>query len=71
MYEYNLKIYYEVEDNFIKEEISSAKKRIKQFHDIRNQLIQRLQKVSAQQIKYYNKTSVKKLCCKRSDIVVN
>ena len=54
MYEYNLEIYYEVENNFIKEKISSAKKRIKRFHDIRNQLIQRLQRVSEQQTKYYN-----------------
>ena len=36
MYEYNLKIHYEVEDNFIKEEISSAKERVKRFYDIRN-----------------------------------
>ena len=36
MYEYNSKIYYEVENNFIKEKISSAKERIKRFYDIRN-----------------------------------
>ena len=54
MYEYNLKIHYEVENNFIKEEISFAKERIKRFDDIRNQLMQRLQKTSVQQIKYYN-----------------
>ena len=36
MYEYNSKIHYEIENNFIKEKISSAKKRIKRFHDIRN-----------------------------------
>ena len=29
MYEYNSKIHYEVENNFIKEKISFAKKRIK------------------------------------------
>ena len=54
MYEYNSEIYYEVENNFIKEKISSAKERVKRFHDIRNQLMQRLQRVSVEQIKYYN-----------------
>ena len=54
MYEYNSEKYYEVENNFIKEEVSSAKERVKQFHDIRNQLMQRLQRVSEQQTKYYN-----------------
>ena len=54
MYEYNSEIHYEVEDNFIKEGISSAKERVKQFYNIRNQLMQRLQKASAQQTKYYN-----------------
>ena len=54
MYEYNSKIHYKVENNFIKEEISSAKERVKQFYDNSNQLIQRLQRVSKQQIKYYN-----------------
>ena len=54
MYEYNSEIHYKVENNFIKEKISSAKERVKRFHDIRNQLIQRLQRVSEQQTKYYN-----------------
>ena len=54
IYEYNSKIHYKVENNFIKERIPSAKEQRKQFYDIRNQLIQRLQKASAQQIKYYN-----------------
>ena len=54
MYKYNSEIHYEVENNFIKKKISFAKKRIKQFHDIRNQLMQRLQRVSVEQIKYYN-----------------
>ena len=54
MYEYNSKIYYEIEDNFIKKRISSAKEQIKRFHDIRNQLMQRLQRVSVEQTKYYN-----------------
>ena len=54
MYKYNLEIHYKVENNFIKEKVSSAKKRVKRFHDIRNQLIQRLQRVSEQQTKYYN-----------------
>ena len=54
MYEYNLKIHYEIENNFIKRKIPFAKERVKRFHDIRNQLMQRLQKASAQQTKYYN-----------------
>ena len=54
MYEYNSEIYYEVENNFIKEKIPFVKERVKRFHDIRNQLMQRLQKVSVQQTKYYN-----------------
>ena len=54
MYEYNSKVYYQIENNFIKQKILFAKKRVKQFYNIRNQLMQRLQKVSAQQIKYYN-----------------
>ena len=48
MYEYNSEIHYKVEDNFIKEEIPFAKERVKRFYDIRNQLMQRLQKASAQ-----------------------
>ena len=36
MYKYKLEIYYEVENNFIKEEISFIKEQIKQFYDIRN-----------------------------------
>ena len=48
MYKYNSEIHYEVENNFIKERISSAKKWVKRFHDIQNQLIQRLQRVSKQ-----------------------
>ena len=31
-----------------------AKKQIKQFHNIRNQLMQRLQQVNVEQTKYYN-----------------
>ena len=54
MSEYNSEIHYEVENNFIKEEISFAKERVKQFYNNWNQLMQRLQKASAQQIKYYN-----------------
>ena len=52
MYEYNSEIHYEVENNFIKERISFVKQRLKQFYDIRNQLMQQLQKASAQQTKY-------------------
>ena len=54
MYKYNSEIHYKVENNFIKEKISFAKERIKQFYNIRNQLMQRLQNASVQQIKYYN-----------------
>ena len=34
IYKYNSKIRYEIENNFIKEKVSSAKKQIKQFYDI-------------------------------------
>ena len=54
MYEYISEIHYKVENNFIKERISFTKKQIKEFYDIRNELMQRLQKVNAQKIKYYN-----------------
>ena len=54
MYEYNSEIHYKVENNIIKEKISFAKEQVKRFYNIRNKLIQRLQKASAQQIKYYN-----------------
>ena len=48
MYEHNSEIDYEVENNFIKKKVSFTKERVKQFHDIRNQLMQRLQKANAQ-----------------------
>ena len=48
MYEYNSEIHYKVKNNFIKEEVSFAKEQIKRFYDIRNQLMQQLQKASAQ-----------------------
>ena len=54
IYKYNSEIHYKVKNSFIKEEKLSAKEYIKQFHNIRNQLIQRLQKTSVQQTKYYN-----------------
>ena len=54
IYEYNSEIHYKIENNFIKERISSAKERVKRFYNIRNQLMQRLQRVSAEQTKYYN-----------------
>ena len=54
MYEYNSEIHYEVENNFIKEKVSSAKEWIKQFYDIWNQLMQQLQRANVEQIKYYN-----------------
>ena len=54
IYKYNLEIYYKIKNNFIKEEILSAKERVKQLYNIQNQLIQRLQRVNNQQTKYYN-----------------
>ena len=54
MYGYNPEIHYEVEDNSIKGGVPSAKERVKRLHDIRNQLMQRLQRANAEQTKYYN-----------------
>ena len=39
MYEYNSEIHYEVENNFIKKKVFSAKEQIKRFYDIWNQLM--------------------------------
>ena len=54
MYKYNSEIHYKIENNFIKGRISSAKERIKRFYNIRNQLMQQLQRVNVEQTKYYN-----------------
>ena len=54
-YDYHLEIHYEIENNFIEERISNAKKRVKTFHDLKNSLKLRLERVDVEQTKYYNR----------------
>ena len=55
MYEYHSKIRYEVENNFLKEKISSAKNRVEQLQNFRKNFKKRLKKVAKYQTKYYDK----------------
>jgi len=55
MYNYYSKIYYNVENNFIKEKILLAQKRVKQLYNLRKILAKRLESAITQQAKYYNK----------------
>ena len=55
MYEYHLKIRYEIENNFFKEKISSAKDRVEQLQNFWKNFEKRLKKVAEYQTKYYNK----------------
>ncbi len=48
MYNYYLKIYYKVKNNFIKKKILLTQKRIKQLHDLRKILTRCLKNVVAQ-----------------------
>ena len=48
MYNYHPKIYYEVENNFIEEKISSIQERVKQLYDLRKILTKRLENAIAQ-----------------------
>ena len=48
MHDYHLNIHYEIENNFIVKEISFAKDRIKQLHEMRKILIQRFEKIDVQ-----------------------
>ena len=54
MYEYNLEIHYDIENNVSQKRISFAKERVRRLHDLRNFLIDRLQRANAHQAKYYN-----------------
>ena len=55
MYKYHLKIWYEVENNFFKKKILSAKNRVEQLQNFRKNFEKRLKKVAKYQTKYYNK----------------
>ncbi len=55
MYNYYLKIYYKVKNNFTKKKILLTQKRVKQLYNLRKILIRRLENAIAQQTKYYNK----------------
>jgi len=48
MYNYYLKIHYEVENNFIEEKISLAQERVKQLYNLRKVLAKRLENAIAQ-----------------------
>jgi len=47
MYNYHLKIHYEVENNFIEEKILLTQERVKQLYDLRKVLTKRLENVVA------------------------
>ena len=55
MYEYHLKIQYEVENNFFKKKILLIKDRVEQLQNLQKSFKKRLEKVAKYQIKYYNK----------------
>ncbi len=55
IYNYYLKIYYKVKNNFIKEKILLIQKRVKQLYNLRKILAKYLKNVVTQQVKYYNK----------------
>ena len=60
MYDYNSKIRYEIENNFISKKMSIATKRMKRLHEFRDELTQRWKHVVVAQIKYYNKKHLSK-----------
>ena len=55
MYEYYSKIRYEIENNFLKRKILSAKDCVEQLQNFRMNFKKRLKKVAKYQTKYYNK----------------
>ena len=55
LYDFNSKIYYEIENDFVEKTISTIKDRIKYLHEMRQTLTKRLKYVSFKQTKYYNK----------------
>ncbi len=54
MYNYYSKIYYKVENNFIKKKILLTQKHVKQLYNLRKVLAKRLENAITQQTKYYN-----------------
>ena len=60
MYDYNSKIRYEIENNFISKKMSTATERMKRLHEFRDELTQRWKHVVVAQIKYYNKKHLSK-----------
>ena len=55
LYDFNLEIYYEIENDFVEKKILTIKNRIKYLHEIRQILIKRFKYVNFKQTKYYNK----------------
>ena len=52
---YNVSIHYDVEDNALKGEVPTAKKRIKKLHEIRKTMLKHWERVIASQVRAYNK----------------
>ena len=55
LYDFNSKIHYEIENDFVEKKISTIKNRIKHLHEIKQILTKRLKYVNFKQTKYYNK----------------
>jgi len=55
IYNYYLKIYYKVENNFTKKKILLAQKRVKQLYNLKKILAKHFESAVTQQTKYYNK----------------
>ena len=60
IYKYHSKIWYEIENNFFEEKISSAKNRVEQLQSFRKNCKKRLKKAAKYQTKYYNKNNKSK-----------
>ena len=52
---YNISIHYNVEDNVLKGEVPTAKKRIKKLHKIREMMLKHWKRVTVSQVRTYNK----------------
>ena len=55
LYDFNSKIYYEIENNFVEKKISTIKNRIRYLHKMKQILTKRFKYVNFKQTKYYNK----------------
>ena len=55
LYDFNSKIHYEIENDFVEKKISTIKNRIKHLHEMKQILTKRLKYVNFKQTKYYNK----------------